>query len=210
MGRHAIACSLIAAFSIGCGAASQPITGFPHGQPIELLEGPVHLGDDAAGGQAFSSGRARAARVCSLVNMPETRDVYLQVAEVRHTETLANQLTVNGTPFPLPVTLERDPHDRAPNAMSASPVQRVRLEQGPSEICLTAGHKTNGDIDDFEVAGLTLFVEGISIRDIGVRRGLSQGTPIAPTPPSEPWGKRQNWPTRRSPSNAPSYPGYAR
>lgn len=174
-----------------CGHAPPKVTPFPHGDAIQLLEGPMHLGDDKAGGQAFPAGLASSARVCSLVNMPDAADVYVQVLEVRNTETLSNLLTINGRPYPLPMTLERDAANQTSNAMSASPVERVRLDQGPSEICLVAGQRTNGDVDDFEVAGLTLFVEGVDVRGIGVRRGLMLGTPPPSTPPSAPWGQQQ-------------------
>ena len=192
---------IVACLATACGAASPQVTDFPHGEAIQLLDGPAHLGDDRANGQNFPSGAASAARVCSLVNMPATADVYVQVMEVRQTETLSNLLTVNGRPYPLPMTLERDPGDRTSNAMSSSPVQRVRLDQGPSEICLVAGHKADGDVDDFEVAGMTLFVEGVDPHDIGVRRGLTMGQPAPTEPPSVPWGQRQAWPTSQTSSS---------
>lgn len=185
---------LVASLAAGCGRAQPALSPFPHGDAIQLLDGPVHLGDDRASGQNFTAGAATAARTCSLVSMPAAADVYIQVRDVRQTETLSNLLTVNGRAYPLPVTLERDPRDQTANSMSASPVERVRLEQGPSEICLTAGHKANGDVDDFEVGGVTLFVEGIETRDVGVRRGLTLGQPAPSAPPSVAWGQRQQWP----------------
>lgn len=187
----AVVTSLVLTFATGCSRTPPPVTPFPHGEAVQLLDGPAHLGDGRATGQAFPVA-ASAARLCALVNMPRSADVYLQVRDVRHTETLANVLSVNGRATPLPITLERSVGDLTSNGMSASPVERVRLEQGPSEICLVAGQKQNGDIDDFEVAGLTMFVEGVDTRDIGVRRGLSQGTPTA-APPSKPWGAQQGW-----------------
>jgi hypothetical protein len=143
-----------------------------------------------------------AARACSLVNIPRTIDVYIQVRDVRNTETLSNVLQVNDKKFPLPSTLERLPSGDTSNAMSASPVQRVQLEQGPTQVCLVSGHRMNGDLDDFEVAGATLFVEGLDAREIGVRRGLVQGQPAASAPPSVPWGERQAWPQQTSPAPA--------
>ena len=189
----------LATLALACGHTSLAVTPFPHGDAVQLLDGAVHLGDGRAEGQSFSAGGASAARVCALVNMPATSDVYLQVRDVRETETLANQLTVNGRGYALPATLERDPHGVTSNAMSASPVERVRLEQGPSEICLVAGHKANGDLDDFEVSGLTLFVEGVDVREVGVRRSLLMGAPDPSQAPSVPWGQRQSWANQGAP-----------
>jgi hypothetical protein len=178
---------------VGC-AAAPALSPFPHGDAIQLLDHPAHLGDDRATGQSFPNGPATAARTCSLVNMPRTADVYIQVRDVRETESLSDVMTVNGRPYPLPITLERDPRGQTSNATSASPVERVHLEQGPSEICLVAGHRLNGDIDDFEVEALTMFVEGVDPGSIFVRRGLDQGRPQPSYPPSVPWGQRQGWP----------------
>lgn len=197
---------------IACGHAPPRITPFPHGDAIELFDAPVHLGDNLYDDQAFSAGPATAARACSLVNMPRTADVYVQVREVRMSETLSNMLDVNGRKHPLPATLERYPDGQTSNAMSASPVQRIRLDQGPTEVCLVAGHRSTGDLDDFEVAGVTLFVEGIDPHEVGVRRGLMQGLPGSGGPPSMPWGAQQGWPqsSRRSVPVAWTFPWGAR
>lgn len=120
--------------------------------------------------------------------MPRSSDVYLQVRNLRQSETLANVVRVNNASYPLPITLERDPRELTSNAMAASPVQRVRLEQGPSMICLVAGVKTTGDVDDFEVEGLTLFVEGVEVREVMVRRGMTDGAPVGMMPPAVTWG----------------------
>jgi hypothetical protein len=161
---------------------------------VNLLAGPTHLGDNRAGSQNFTSGPATAARVCSLVNLPMTLDTNIQVMNLRNSETLTNLLTVNGKAFPLGVTLERDPREVTPNSMSVSPVFFVRLEAGPSEVCLVAGQKSNGDVDDFEVDQVVLYVQGIDPAAIAVRRGLELGTPPPAQPPSRPWGAQQRYP----------------
>jgi hypothetical protein len=139
--------------------------------------------------------------------MPRTADVYLQVRDLRHSETLTNVLRVNNATYPLPITLEQDPRGITPNAMAASPVQRVRLEQGPSMVCLVAGQRLSGDVDDFEVEGLTMFVEGVDVREVLVRRGMTDGAPPPVMPVSVTWGAQQQafpavqagWGGRRGP-----------
>ena len=175
-----------------CGG-STPRSNYPPGVPVELLNGPAHLGNNRAGSQNFTSGTASAARICSLVNMPETAPVFLQVINLRNSETLSNQLTVNGKPFVLGITLERDPREESPLSTQTSPVFPVTLEAGPSEICLVAGRMTNsgGDVDDFEVERLVLFVDDIDTDKIAVRKGLSLGEPAPSMPPSRPWGVNQ-------------------
>jgi hypothetical protein len=182
-----VVCSLVAA---GCGASPQR-SKFPPGYPVPLLHGPVHLGDNRAGSQNFPSGHASAARICSLVNLPSAADVHVQVVNVRNTETLGDVLTVNGRPFPLGITLERDPRGITPNATTSSPVFPVRLEKGPSEICLVSGLKLNGDVDDFEVDQVVLFVDDFEPDEVEVRRGLGLGSPPPAAPPSQPWGTGQ-------------------
>jgi len=136
---------------------------------------------------------ASAARICSLVNLPETIPVYLQVVNLRNSETLSNQMTVNGKPFVLGITLERDPRQVTPLSTQTSPVFPVTLEAGPSEICLVAGRMTTmeGDVDDFEVERLVLFVDKIDPDKISVRKGLTLGEPPNSLPPSRPWGSIQ-------------------
>lgn len=182
---------LLAVATAACGASQRSVRPFPSGDAIPLLGGPVHLGNDHAGGQAFTSGEATAARVCSLVNMPAAADVHVQVVNVRMTETLSDLLTVNGKAFPLPVTLERDPYNQTSVATSQSPVHTMRLEEGPSEICLVAGQMRWGGLDDFEVDDVVLYVDGIDPAKVAVRRGLVLGRPPASVPPSVPWGKNQ-------------------
>jgi hypothetical protein len=186
------ALAFLAVITTGCGAGVRPVTPHPraaaHSDAIQLLDGPVHLGDGRAGGQAFSHGAPSAARVCSLVTMPRSSDAYLQVRNLRQRQTLANVLRVNNVSYPLRITLERDARELTSNAMAASPVQRVRLEQGPSMICLVAGVKTGGDVDDFEVEGLTLFVE---VREVFVRGGMTDGASVGMMPPAVPWGVQQ-------------------
>ncbi|MRG94418.1 hypothetical protein [Polyangium spumosum] len=171
----------------GCGGSGTR-SKYPPGQPIALLDGAAHLGDNRAGSQNFPSGMAAAARLCSLVNVPEAIDAFLQVINLRNSETLSNQITVNGKPFALGITLERDPYGVTPLSTQTSPVFPVRLERGPSEVCLVAGKKTNGDVDDIEVDQILLFVEEIDPDDVIVRRGLGLGAPPPSLPPSRPWG----------------------
>jgi hypothetical protein len=174
-----------------CGG-STPRSEYPPGTPIDLLDGPAHLGNNRAGSQNFTSGMASAARICSLINMPETASVYLQVVNLRNSETLSNQLTVNGKPFVLGITLERDNRTQeTPLSTQTSPVFPVTLEAGPSEICLVAGQMAYGEIDDFEIERLVLFVNDIDPEKIAVRKGLSLGEPGPSTPPSRPWGANQ-------------------
>ncbi|MDI1478239.1 hypothetical protein [Polyangium sp. y55x31] len=174
----------------GCGGSGTR-SNYPPGQPIALLEGTAHLGDNRAGSQNFPSGLATAARLCSLVNVPEALDAFLQVVNLRNSETLSNLITVNGKPFPLGITLERDPYGNTPLSTQTSPVFAVHLEPGPSEVCLVTGKKANGDVDDIEVDQVLLFVEGIDPEDVSVRRGLGLGTPPPSQPPSRPWGSIQ-------------------
>lgn len=174
----------------GCG--SSPVRSkFPPGYAVPLLNGAVHLGDNRAGSQNFASGQATAARTCSLANLPQAADVHLQVVNVHNTETLGDVLTVNGRPFPLGITLERDPQGLTPNATSASPIFPVHLEKGPSEICLVSGLKLNGDVDDFEVDQVVLYVDDMDPNSVEVRRGLGLGAPPPTDPPSQPWGRGQ-------------------
>jgi hypothetical protein len=187
-----LASTLIAAATIGCASAPPQLTPFPAGRAILLLDGPVHLGDNRAGGQSFTNGDAAAARVCSLVNMPRPTMAYVQVQNVRQTESLGDLLTVNGKPIRLPITLERDPRGVSSNATSASPVELVSLAAGPSEICLVAGQRPCGDLDDFEVDQVVLFVQGIDEGEVSVRRNLMMGRPAPTAPPSVPWGRDQS------------------
>jgi len=172
-----------------CGG-SAPRSEYPPGTPIDLLNGPAHLGNNRAGSQNFTSGMASGARVCSLINLPETTPVYLQVVNLRNSETLSNQLTVNGKPFALGITLERDPRQETPLSTQTSPVFPVTLDAGPSEICLVAGRvmTAEGDVDDFEVDRLVLFVDKIDPDKIAVRKGLTLGGSPNSHPPSRPWG----------------------
>ena len=174
----------------GCGG-SLPAGEYLPGRPVALFDGPLHLGNDIADGQSFPSGPAIAARVCSLVNVSEATDAFIQVRNVRSTETLSNQLTVNATAFSLPMTLERDPYGVTSNAMAVSPVQHVHLEAGPSEVCLVSGVRPSGDLDDFEVEQVVLYVKDISDREVSVRRGLALGAPPPVLRPSTPWGRQQ-------------------
>jgi hypothetical protein len=192
----AIAALALALALAGCASrpAPAPLYPRPDAPPIELTDGPLHLGDDRATSQHFPAGPALGARYCALVSVPFSVSAFVRVRDVRGSETLANVLTVNGKAYPLPVTFERDPMGMTSNAMAASPMQQVRLEQGPSEICLVAGQKPCGDLDDFEVSGVDVFVDGLDPRDVAVRKNLVLGTP-APWPrPGVPWGQRQAWP----------------
>ena len=211
LARHAAVLSLaLSASSLATGCAGRLSEGalYPRrdAPPIELTDGPLHLGDDRATDQPFPTGPATCARYCSLVSVPYAAGAFVRVRDIRGSETLGNVLTVNGKGYPLPVTFERDPRGMTSNAMMASPIQQVRLEQGPSEICLVAGQKPNGDIDDFEVAGVDVFVDGMDPRDVAVRKNLLQGLPVQWSRPGVPWGQRQAWPqlAPQSPYGQPS------
>ncbi len=187
----ALASLLLASVALpACGGAPPKLSPFPAGHAILLLDGPVHLGDNRAGGQSFPNGDADAARVCSLVNLPKPMMAYLQVQNVRQTESLGDLLTVNGKPIRLPITLERDPAGISSNATSASPIETVSLAAGPSEICLVAGQRPCGDLDDFEVDQVVLFVQS-DPDEIAVRRNLTLGRPAPTHPPSLPWAREQ-------------------
>lgn len=188
--RRLLVPAAVVLFLAGCGGSSRHGQ-YPPGQPIALLNGPVHLGDNRAASQNFPSGLASAARLCSLVNVPEPVDAYLQAMNLRNSETLSNLLTVNGKPFVLGITLERDWRGETPLSTQTSPVFSIRLEAGPSEICLVAGKKANGDVDDFEVDQVILYVQGVDAEDVTVRRGLGLGAPPPSDPPSKPWGAEQ-------------------
>ncbi len=183
---------LTAGSLVACGGGSPgPLTPFAGAHAIALLEGPVHLGDNRAGGQSFPNGEAEAGRICSLINLPRPTFAYLQVKNVRQTESLGDMITVNGKGTSLPMTLERDPHGVSSNATSASPLDPVSLPAGPSEICLVAGQRPCGDLDDFEVDQIVLFVQGIDENEISVRRSLMLGRPAPTLPPSLPWARDQ-------------------
>ncbi|MBL0196978.1 MAG: hypothetical protein IPQ09_22670 [Myxococcales bacterium] len=151
--RSLLAATLVslAALVSACGSAPAPFALFPSGQSVLLLDAPVHLGDNRAGGQSFPNGTAEAGRICSLVNLPRAAQAYLQVSNVRQSESLGDMVTINGRGISLPMTLERDHAGVTPNATSASPIHAVSLPAGPSEICLVAGMRQCGDLDDFEV-----------------------------------------------------------
>jgi hypothetical protein len=169
-----------------------------------LLDGPAHLGDNLAEGQDFPNGDAAAARVCSLVSLPEPAMAYLEVQNVRHTESLGDLVTVNDKPIRLPMTLERDPRGTSSNSTTASPIELVSLSAGPSEICLVSGVRPSGDLDDFEIDQLVLFVQGIDAANIQVRRNLSLGAPAPVLAPSVPWGRDQQ-PLAPHPYGVPTY-----
>ncbi|HQY64828.1 MAG TPA: hypothetical protein PK141_25720 [Polyangiaceae bacterium] len=192
--RSLLAATLVslAALVSACGSAPAPFALFPSGQSVLLLDAPVHLGDNRAGGQSFPNGTAEAGRICSLVNLPRAAQAYLQVSNVRQSESLGDMVTINGRGISLPMTLERDHAGVTPNATTASPIHAVSLPAGPSEICLVAGMRQCGDLDDFEVDQLALFVQGIDEREISVRRNLTQGRPAPTAPPSVPWGRDQH------------------
>lgn len=189
---HMLLALASAALVAACGGAPARLSPFPAGHAILLLDGPAHLGDNRAGGQSFPNGDAEAARVCSLVNLPHPTMAYLQVQNIRQTESLGDLLTVNGKPTRLPITLERDPHGISSNATSASPIELVSLAAGPSEICLVSGQRPCGDLDDFEVDQVVLFVQGMEPEEISVRRNLMLGRPAPTSPPSLPWGRDQS------------------
>jgi hypothetical protein len=170
---------------------------FPMSEGIPLLGRPVHLGNNVATGQNWVHGESIAAMNCSLVNLPRSVDGFVQVVGVRNTETLANQLTVNEHAFALPITLEQGHFGGiTPSATHQSPLYRVRLPEGPSQVCLIAGQRVSGDVDDFEVDEILLFVEGIRPEHVAVRSGLTRGTPAPTLPNASPWGQQQEWPPR--------------
>jgi hypothetical protein len=164
----------------------------PGGQLVLLDH--VHLGDDLADGQAFVFGSSIGARVCSLVNLPMPTEVYVEVRGLRFSESLADQLTINGEAHPLPMTLERNCFPSTSNAMEASSGVWAHLSQGPSEVCLVAGRRLNGDIDDFEVAAVVMYLRGVDPFQVGVRSMAPLGTPPQPYRPSAPWGQWQQAP----------------
>lgn len=173
-------------------APQQGYSPYPSGASVALLGHPVHLGDNRATGQNWQSGPATASMHCSLVNMPRATEATLQVVNVRNTETVTDLLTVNQQRFPLGITLEQDAYRGVtPNAMTASPMFRVRLEAGPSQICLVAGVRLSGDVDDFEVDEVMLYTDPSLAGRIQVRHDLTLGAPPPSAPPSSPWGQQQ-------------------
>jgi hypothetical protein len=116
---------------------------------------------------------------------------YLEIQNVRHTESLGDVVTINDQPIRLPITLERDPRGVSSNSTSATPIERVSLPAGPSEICLSSGLRPFGDLDDYEVDQMVLHVQGVDPDEVQVRRNLSLGRPAPTTPPSVPWGRDQ-------------------
>jgi hypothetical protein len=181
----------IASVLAGCGGSEASFARFPAGHPILLLDGPAHLGDNRAEGQDFPNGDAAAARVCSLVSLQQPAMAYLEVQNVRHTESLGDLVTVNDKPIRLPMTLERDSRGTSSNSTTASPIELISLSAGPSEICLVSGLRPSGDLDDFEIDQIVLFVQGVDADDVQVRRNLSLGRPALVVPPSVPWGRDQ-------------------
>ena len=180
----------------------------PPGGEIILLDR-IHLGDDLADGQAFVFGPSIGARVCSLVNVPAPTEVYVEVRGLRLSESLADLLTINGEPHALPITLERGFFSATSNAMETSAGVWTRLAPGPSEICLVAGRRLSGDIDDFEVSAVVMHLRGVDPGQIGVRSLAPLGAPPQPYRPSTPWGQWQQPPTGpQDPCNQCGYRGY--
>ena len=185
-------------------APPPPSLAFPVSRGVPLLQHPVHLGNNVATGQNWVHGASTAAMICSLVNLPRSVEGFVQVVGVRNTETLANQLTVNERSFALPITLEQGQFGGVtPSATQQSPLYRVRLPEGPSQVCLVAGQRGSGDVDDFEVDELLLFADGIHPEYIAVRSGLTRGTPAPTVPNAIPWGQQQQWPPRGWPCYPP-------
>lgn len=190
LARSLVSLAIGVAALAGCGGSS-PMARFPAGHQVLLLDGPVHLGDNRAYGQNFTTGESGGARICSLITLPQPTLAYMQIQNVRQTESLGDEVTVNKKPIRLPITLERDPRGLSSNATSASPMELVSLPAGPSEICVVAGQRPCGDLDDFELDQIVLFVQGVDENAISVRRGLTDGAPAPTRPPSIPWGVYQ-------------------
>jgi hypothetical protein len=54
-----------------------------------------------------------------------------------------------------------------------------------------SGVRPSGDLDDFEIDQMVLFVQAVDADSIQVRRNLSLGHPAQAVPPSVPWGRDQ-------------------
>ena len=194
MSRSLLATVLPVATALGlfaCGGALPPAHLFPTGKAVLLLDRPVHLGDNVAGGQAFSQGDADASRLCTLVHLPRPSNAHLRVEGLRNSESLKDVITVNGQAFALPITLERDPAGVSSNATAAAPLYPVVLPEGPSEVCIVSGVRPCGDLDDFEVDQVELYLQEVSSSDVSVRRNLGMGRPLPVNRPSKTWGQEQ-------------------
>ncbi len=185
----------------GCSINTRSVNTPPPMAPSDsthvLLEG-VHLGDNFADGQAFGSGRSSGARACALISVPVATEARLHVEGLRNSEVLSDVLTVNGRPHPLGITLEREFVGPTSNAMVGAPVFAERLAAGANQVCLVAGVRPSGDLDDFEVERVLIDVRGIAEGAVSVNALPHEGTPPLGLPPSLPWGTEQSWPAGRS------------
>lgn len=207
--RLPVAGFLLSSLITGCGATPAP-RDFPSAPGLPLLGHPVHLGNNMATGQNWAHGEATAAIHCSLVNLPREADSFVQVVGIRNTETLADQLQVNGQTFALPITLEQGTYGGiTPSATRQSPLYKVRLPAGPSQVCLVAGERARGDVDDFEVDEVLLFAEGIPPEQIAINKGLTRGAPAPTLPNATTWGQHQQRPQHQQRTWSPARWGCA-
>lgn len=195
LGTLALGTSLLFG-SAACSINTRPVEPprAPVGSTHVLLQS-VHLGDNRADGQAFGTGASAGARVCALVSLPSGgADVTLRIQGLRNSEVLADVLTVNGRRFPLGITLERSAYPSTSNAMVGAPVFHDHLIGGPNQICLVAGERPSGDLDDFEVEQVLVDVHGVPPGQVAVNVLTAEGTPPLGAPPSLPWGTVQGGP----------------
>lgn len=208
-----LAASALATLVVGSTACSvntrQPDAPRPSGSTHVVLQS-VHLGDNLADGQAFGNGAAAGARACAIVSVPSGgADVSLRVQGLRSSEVLADVLTVNGRRYPLGITLERGQQSTS-NATVGAPVFQDRLVGGGNQVCLVAGVRPTGDLDDFEVEQVLLDVHGVSAGQVSVNVLAPEGTPPVGAPPSVTWGSLQGWPMGQPAHPMPGAWGWSR
>ncbi len=197
MTRHpllALSLSSVLVGLAGCSVNTRPAEAPTQGSTHVVLQS-VHLGDNQADGQAFGVGAAVGARACAIVSVPSGgAEVSLRVQGLRSSEVLSDVLTINGRRYPLGITLERGPASTS-NATVGAPVFQDRLVGGGNQLCLVAGVRQSGDLDDFEVEQVLLDVHGLPAGQVSVNVLAPEGTPPVGAPPSLTWGSVQGWPT---------------
>lgn len=163
----------------------------------------VHLGDNLADGQAFGTGASVGARACAIISVPPGgAEATIRVQGLRSSEVLSDVLSVNGRRYPLGITLERGASPSTSNATVGAPAFQDHLVGGGNQVCLVAGVRPSGDLDDFEVEQVLVDVHGVSSGLVSVNVLAPEGSPQIGAPPSLPWGAVQGWPT------GPGYGGF--
>ncbi|MCC6648501.1 MAG: hypothetical protein IT374_23395 [Polyangiaceae bacterium] len=192
----AVLSTTLAVGSTACSVGARPPEAPTHTGSTHVILQSVHLGDNLADGQAFGAGASSGARACALVSVPSGgAEITVRVQGLRSTEVLSDVLTINGRRYPLGITLERGATPWTSNATVGAPAFSDRLVAGGNQLCLVAGARSSGDLDDFEVEQVLVDVHGVPAGQVSVNVLAPEGTPGIGAPPSLPWGAVQGWPT---------------